>query len=83
MPKEVTLKTESREALMRGITLVGEAVGSTIGPRGRNAVIGRTYGPPKITNDGVTIAKEIELKDPLENMGASMMKDVNERTRKR
>lgn len=80
MPKQVKLKTESREALMRGVNLVGNAVGSTIGPRGRNAVIGRTYGPPKITNDGVTIAKEIELEDPFENTGASIMKDVAEST---
>ena len=78
--KEVKLKEQARAALMRGVNLVGTAVGSTIGPRGRNAVIGRTYGPPKITNDGVTIAKEIELADPFENTGASIMKDVAERT---
>lgn len=78
--KQVKLKEQARTALMRGINLVGTAVGSTIGPRGRNAVIGRTYGPPKITNDGVTIAKEIELADPFENTGAAIMKDVAERT---
>lgn len=78
--KSIKLNNSARDALKRGIDVVGAAVGATIGPRGRNAVIGRTYGPPKQTNDGVTIAKEIELMDPFENMGASIMKDVAERT---
>ena len=78
--KSIKLNVDARNALKRGIDVVGAAVGATIGPRGRNAVIGRTYGPPKQTNDGVTIAKEIELMDPFENMGASIMKDVAERT---
>lgn len=80
MSKQVKLKKEARDALMRGINLVGNAVSATIGPRGRNAVIGRTYGPPKITNDGVTIAKEIEVADPFESAGAAIMKDVAEST---
>ena len=78
--KSIKLNAEARNALKRGIDVVGDAVRATIGPRGRNAAIGRSYGPPKQTNDGVTIAKEIELNDPFENMGASIMKDVAERT---
>ena len=78
--KSIKLNASARNALKRGIDVVGDAVGATIGPRGRNAAIGRAYGPPKQTNDGVTIAKEIELIDPFENMGASIMKDVAERT---
>ncbi|MGL6100704.1 MAG: chaperonin GroEL, partial [Fusobacteriaceae bacterium] len=79
MGKILKFNAEAREKLVRGIDVVADAVKVTLGPRGRNVVIERSYGPPLITNDGVTIAKEIDLVDPFENMGAQLIKEVASR----
>lgn len=79
MGKILKFNVEAREKLQRGIDILADAVKVTLGPRGRNVVIERSYGPPLITNDGVTIAKEIELSDPFENMGAQLIKEVASR----
>lgn len=79
MAKILKFNSEAREKLERGINIVADAVKVTLGPRGRNVVIERSYGPPIITNDGVTIAKEIELSDSFENMGAQLIKEVASR----
>ncbi len=80
MSKKILFDREAREALQRGIDKVANAVKVTLGPRGRNAVLDKGYGAPMITNDGVSIAKEIELKDKFENMGASIVKEVAGKT---
>ena len=71
---------ESRQAILRGVNILADAVKVTLGPRGRNAVIEKKFGSPLITKDGVTVAKEIELKDPIENMGAQMVREVASKT---
>jgi len=78
--KKILFNTEAREALKRGIDKVSNAVRVTIGPRGRNAVLEKSYGAPTITNDGVSIAKDIELADKFENMGAEIVKEVASKT---
>lgn len=80
MSKQILFNSEAREALKRGIDKVSNAVKVTIGPRGRNAVLEKSYGAPMITNDGVSIAKEIELPDKFENMGAEIVKEVATKT---
>lgn len=80
MSKIITYDKEARETLLKGVDAVANAVGCSLGPKGRNALLGRQYGTPQIVNDGVTIAKEIELKDPLENAGAQLLKDVSSKT---
>jgi len=80
MPKQLTLDQEARAALLRGVTIMAEAVKATLGPKGRNVVIDKKYGSPTITKDGVTVAKEIELKEATENMGAQMIKEVASKT---
>lgn len=80
MSKQIIYNEEARRALKRGVDKVANAVKVTIGPRGRNVVLGKSYGGPTITNDGVSIAKDIELKDPFENMGAEIVKEVAEKT---
>jgi len=80
MPKRVMFSDEGRAALLRGVNIMAAAVKATMGPKGRNVVIDKKYGSPTITKDGVTVAKEIELADPLENMGAQMVKEVATRT---
>ena len=80
MSKEIRNGIEAREALMRGIDSLANAVKVTLGPKGRNVVLEKKYGSPLITNDGVTIAKEIELDDPFENMGAQLVKEVATKT---
>src|SRR6195256_1033350 len=80
MPKQLLFKEEARAALVRGVNIMSHAVKATLGPKGRNVVIGKKYGSPTITKDGVTVAKEIELKDPFENMGAQMLKEVAAKT---
>ncbi len=80
MPKQILFSDEGRAALLRGINIMASAVKATIGPKGRNVVIDKKYGSPTITKDGVTVAKEIELKDPYENMGAQMIKEVASKT---
>src|SRR3979411_2323084 len=80
MAKQITHGEESRAAILRGVNQLADAVKITLGPKGRNVVLGRSYGSPTITKDGVTVAKEIDLKDPLENMGAQMVREVASKT---
>src|SRR6185436_10570905 len=80
MAKKILFKEEARKALKRGVDKVADAVRVTIGPRGRNVVIDKGYGAPTITNDGVTIAKDIVLSDKFENMGAEIAKEVAQKT---
>ncbi|MDP2651128.1 MAG: chaperonin GroEL [bacterium] len=80
MSKQILFKEEARQALKRGVDKVANAVRVTIGPRGRNVVIDKSYGGPTVTNDGVTIAKDITLKDKFENMGAEIVKEVASKT---
>ena len=70
MAKQIVFTTEAQQALKRGVDILASAVATTLGPKGRNVAIDKKYGAPTITHDGVTVAKEIELKDPYENMGA-------------
>lgn len=80
MAKKITFDDKARQALLRGVHQLNDAVRITMGPKGRNVVLEKKYGGPLITNDGVTIAKEIELKDPEENMGAQLVKEVSIKT---
>jgi chaperonin GroEL len=80
MPKILKFDTDARKALERGVNALADTVKVTIGPRGRNVVIDKSYGAPTITNDGVTIAREVELSDPYENMGAQLAKEVATKT---
>ncbi len=80
MPKQVLFSDEGRAALLRGVNIMASAVKATMGPKGRNVVIDKKFGSPTITKDGVTVAKEIELKDPYEDMGAQMLKEVASKT---
>ena len=80
MAKEITFNIESRDALKRGVDALANAVKVTLGPKGRNVVIGKSFGGPTITKDGVSVAKEIELEDAVENMGAQMVKEVASNT---
>jgi chaperonin GroEL len=80
MPKQLRFHAEARAALLRGINTMSRAVKVTLGPRGRNVVIARKFGRPTLTKDGVTVAREIELRDPAENVGAGMLKEVAART---
>jgi chaperonin GroEL len=80
MAKEITLGEEARQSMLRGIDQLADTVKATLGPRGRNIVLEKKFGSPTITKDGVTVAKEIELKEPLENMGAQMVREVASKT---
>jgi chaperonin GroEL len=80
MAKQIIHGEESRAAILRGVNQLADAVKITLGPRGRNVVLDKKYGSPTITKDGVTVAKEIELKDPVENMGAQMVREVASKT---
>src|SRR6202051_3425041 len=80
MAKQIVTGENSRRAILRGVNILADAVKITLGPKGRNAVIEKKFGAPIITKDGVTVAKEIELQDPLENMGAQMVREVASRT---
>jgi chaperonin GroEL len=80
MAKQIVHGEESRAAILRGVNQLADAVKITLGPKGRNVVLGKSYGSPTITKDGVTVAKEIDLKDPLENMGAQMVREVASKT---
>jgi len=80
MAKQITHGAESRAAILRGVNQLADAVKITLGPKGRNVVLGKAYGAPTITKDGVTVAKEIDLKDPMENMGAQMVREVASKT---
>ena len=80
MAKQIVTGENSRQAILRGVNILADAVKITLGPKGRNAVIEKKFGAPVITKDGVTVAKEIELPDPLENMGAQMVREVASKT---
>src|SRR5712692_1905154 len=80
MAKQITYGDESRQSILRGVNRLADAVRVTLGPKGRNVVLDKKFGSPLITKDGVTVAKEIDLKDPLENMGAQMVKEVASKT---
>src|SRR5713101_8356736 len=80
MAKQIVTGENSRQAILRGVNILADAVKITLGPKGRNAVIEKKFGAPVITKDGVTVAKEIELQDPLENMGARMVREVASKT---
>ena len=78
--KEIIHGEESRAALTRGVSQLADAVKITLGPKGRNVVIDKKFGAPQVTKDGVTVAKEIELEDPFENIGAQLVKEVASKT---
>src|SRR5438132_2169857 len=78
--KDIRVSSDARERMLRGIEILAEAVRVTLGPKGRNVVIDKSFGPPRITKDGVTVAKEIELFDKFENMGAQMVREVASKT---
>ena len=80
MAKQIVTGENSRQAILRGVNILADAVKITLGPKGRNAVIEKKFGAPVVTKDGVTVAKEIELQDPLENMGAQMVREVASKT---
>src|SRR5438045_9439151 len=78
--KEGRLGGDARQRMLRGVDILAEAVKVTLGPKGRNVVLEKSFGTPRITKDGVTVAKEIELEDKFENMGAQMVKEVASKT---
>src|SRR6187549_3027120 len=78
--KLVTFNETARRSILAGVNVLAEAVKVTLGPRGRNVVLEKSFGAPLVTKDGVTVAKEIDLEDPFENMGAQMVKDVASQT---
>jgi chaperonin GroEL len=80
MAKQITLGEDARQALLRGVNILSNLVKETLGPRGKNIVLDKKFGSPTSTKDGVTVAKEVELKDPLENMGAQLVKEVASKT---
>src|SRR5213080_1347067 len=78
--KELKFSTEAREKMLRGVDILADAVKVTLGPKGRNVVLDKSFGAPRVTKDGVTVAKEIELEDKFENMGAQMVREVASKT---
>src|ERR671938_53411 len=80
MAKQLSFNEEARRALKRGVDVIADAVKTTLGPKGRNVAIDKKFGAPTVTHDGVTVAKEIELKDPFENMGAQLLKEAATKT---
>src|SRR3979409_91062 len=78
--KDVRFAGDARQRMMRGVDLLSEAVKVTLGPKGRNVILDKSYGAPRITKDGVTVAKEVELSDKFENMGAQMVREVASKT---
>ena len=80
MSKEIRFSSDARQSMLKGVNTLADAVSVTLGPKGRNVVLEKSYGSPLITNDGVSIAKEIELEDPFENMGARLVKEVSTKT---
>src|SRR5262249_43959422 len=78
--KDVRFSTDARERMLRGVEILADAVRVTLGPRGRNVVLDKSFGAPRITKDGVTVAKDIELSDKFENMGAQMVREVASKT---
>src|ERR671911_1584829 len=80
MAKQIVYGDSSRQGILRGVNSLANAVKVTLGPKGRNVILDKKFGSPTITKDGVTVAKEIELKNPLENMGAQMVREVASKT---
>src|SRR6478735_8044633 len=80
MAKQIEFNEEARRSLKRGVDVIANAVKTTLGPKGRNVALDRKFGAPTVTHDGVTVAKEIELKDPFQNMGAQMLKEAATKT---
>src|SRR6187455_1876821 len=80
MAKDIVYREDARAAVLRGVNALADAVKVTLGPRGRNVVLDKKFGSPLVTKDGVTVAKEIELEDPLENMGAQLVREVASKT---
>ena len=80
MPKQISFGEEARAAMKRGIDTMADTVGVTLGPRGRNVILDKKFGPPQVSSDGVSIAKEIELEDVYENMGAQLLKEAASKT---
>jgi chaperonin GroEL len=80
MAKNIFFDTDAREKLKRGVDALADAVKVTLGPKGRNVILDKKFGAPTVTKDGVTVAKDIELKDPIENMGAQLVKEVASKT---
>src|ERR1700686_5461488 len=80
MAKQILHGEDSRQAILRGVNTLADAVKATLGPKGRNVVIEKQFGSPTITKDGVTVAKEIDLKDPMENVGAQLVREVASKT---
>src|SRR5678810_17626 len=80
MAKQITYGEQSRQAILRGVNILANAVKVTLGPKGRNVIINKSFGSPTVTKDGVTVAKEIELSNKFENMGAQMVKEVASKT---
>ena len=78
--KDVKFSTDARDRMLRGVDILANAVKVTLGPKGRNVILDKSYGAPRITKDGVTVAKEIELEDKFENMGAQMVREVASKT---
>jgi len=78
--KEVRFSVDARDKMLRGVDILANAVRVTLGPKGRNVVLDKSFGAPRITKDGVTVAKEIELEDKFENMGAQMVREVASKT---
>src|ERR671910_358785 len=78
--KDVRFSTDARDKMLRGVEILNNAVKVTLGPKGRNVILDKSYGAPRITKDGVTVAKEIELSDKFENMGAQMVREVASKT---
>src|SRR5512144_3417287 len=80
MPKQLVFSEEARRSLKRGVDKLADAVSTTLGPKGRNVALDKKFGAPTVTHDGVTVAKEIELEDPFENMGAQLLKEAASKT---
>ncbi|HNT51711.1 MAG TPA: TCP-1/cpn60 chaperonin family protein, partial [Cyclobacteriaceae bacterium] len=80
MAKEITFDTNARDRIKKGVDKLADAVKVTLGPKGRNVILDKKFGAPTVTKDGVSVAKEIDLKDPIENMGAQLVKEVASKT---
>src|SRR4030043_2159786 len=80
MAKQLIFDDAARSIILKGVSMLTDAVKATLGPKGRNAILDKKFGAPTITKDGVTVAKEIELKDPFENMGAQLVREVASKT---
>ena len=80
MAKDIVYREDARSAILKGVNALADAVKVTLGPKGRNVILDKKFGSPLITKDGVTVAKEIDLKDPMENLGARMVREVASKT---